>query len=154
MDIYFLRHGEAVDAPPGGSDAERELTAKGHKQSAKVAGWLAKNGVVFDHIICSARERAQQTAEPVAEALGVPVITDARVSGGRLSARTLAEMLGELGNPGRVLLVGHEPDFSDVIEQLTDGIVEMKKGALAAVRCGMVGEAQGMLILLVPPKWL
>jgi len=32
-----------------------------------------------------------------------------------------------------VLMVGHEPDFSDAIAQLTGGRVDIKKGGLAAV---------------------
>ena len=154
MEIYFLRHGEAVDALPGGSDAERELTEKGHRQSAKVAQWLAGNKMVFDFIICSGRKRAQQTAEPVAEALGMQIITDTRLSGGQLTVGTLADMLGEFGSPERVLLVGHEPDFSDMVEALTGGIIEMKKGALAAVACDEVYQGEGILTLLLPPKWL
>lgn len=154
MDIYFLRHGDAVDTMPGGSDAERELTEKGHRQSAKVARWLAENKMVFDFIICSGRKRAQQTAEPVAEALGMQIITDARLSGGQLTVAALAELLEEFGAPERVLLVGHEPDFSDLVEALTGGVIEMKKGALAGVICDEVREGEGMLALLVTPKWL
>lgn len=154
MDICFLRHGDAVDTMPGGSDAERELTEKGHRQSAKVARWLAENKMVFDFIICSGRKRAQQTAEPVAEALGMQIITDARLSGGQLTVAALAELLEEFGDPERVLLVGHEPDFSDMVEALTGGVIDMKKGALAGVRCDCVREGEGMLTLLVTPKWL
>ena len=35
-----------------------------------------------------------------------------------------------------MLLVGHEPDFSNVIAELTGGRVDMKKGGLAAVDDG------------------
>ena len=154
MEIYFLRHGDAADAPPGGSDAERELTEKGHRQSAKVAAWLSANKMGFDYIICSTRTRARQTAEPVAEALGMQIITDGRLSGGQLTVAALAELIEEFGAPERVLLVGHEPDFSDMVEELTGGAIDMKKGALAAVSCYEVSEGEGMLTLLVPPKWL
>ena len=154
MEIYFLRHGDAADAPPGGSDAERELTEKGHRQAAKVAGWLAANRMAFDYIICSTRTRARQTAEPVAEALGMQIITDGRLSGGQLTVAALAELIEEFGAPERVLLVGHEPDFSDMVEELTGGAIDMKKGALAAVSCYEVSEGEGMLTLLVPPRWL
>ncbi|HCU36890.1 MAG TPA: phosphohistidine phosphatase SixA [Armatimonadetes bacterium] len=154
MEIYFLRHGEAVDAPPGGSDAERELTEKGHRQSAKVAGWLTANKMGFDCIVCSGRKRAQQTAEPVAEALGMQIITDGRLSGGWLTVAALADLLEELGAPERVLLVGHEPDFSEMVELLTGGVIDMKKGALAAVRCDEVRAGEGIVALLLPPKWL
>ena len=63
-------------------------------------------------------------------------------------------MLGEFGEVERVLLVGHEPDFSDMVEALTGGAIDMKKGALAAVTCDEVREGEGMLTLLLPPRYL
>jgi phosphohistidine phosphatase len=154
MDIYLLRHGDAADPPPGGSDADRELTPKGHKQSEKVAKWLAAHKIILDYIVSSTRKRAYQTAKPVAEALGMEIITDGRVSGGRLTVEALADLVEELGVEKSVLLVGHEPDFSDIIEDLTDGEVDMKKGAIAQVCCDRIRMGEGILRLLIPPKRL
>ena len=54
----------------------------------------------------------------------------------------LAAGLGE-----NVLLVGHEPDFSDAIRALTSARVDLKKGGLAAID-------RGTLILLLRPREL
>ena len=38
------------------------------------------------------------------------------------------------GDDKRVLFVGHNPDFEQVVHDLTGGAVEMKKGGVAGVR--------------------
>ena len=45
-----------------------------------------------------------------------------------------------------MLLVGHEPDFSDEVARLTGGRVKMKKGGLAIV------EGSTLLALLRPDE--
>ncbi len=51
----------------------------------------------------------------------------------------------------RVLLVGHEPDFSRTAFDLTGGRVDLKKGGLAAVR---VEPGGGTLLVLLRPREL
>lgn len=152
MEIYLLRHADAVEQAPGQPDAERELTGKGIKQTARVADWLDSRGVEVQCVISSPLLRAVQTAEPVAEALDVEMLTDNRLSGGRLTVQALAELVEELGHPDSIMLVGHEPDFSALIEELTGGQVEVKKAAVALVACDRIGPGQGLLRLLVPPR--
>jgi phosphohistidine phosphatase len=47
----------------------------------------------------------------------------------------------------RVLMVGHDPSFSQVVHDLTGARVEFKKGGVAAVR---MGSAPELLVLLRP----
>lgn len=150
MDVYFLRHGDAEDLRPGGSDAERRLTDKGLKQSARAAAWLRNHDVTVDVVVTSPLVRARQTAEPVARALEVDLREDARLSGGRLTVQALAALIADAGNPEAVLLVGHEPDFSMIIEELTGGAVEVKKAALVLVTCDRVTAGAGELAWLIP----
>jgi phosphohistidine phosphatase len=60
----------------------------------------------------------------------VEVAIDERLSGGPFDAEELAAGLGS------VLLVGHDPDFSMAVHDLTGAQVRMKKGGLAAVDKG------------------
>lgn len=55
------------------------------------------------------------------------------------------------GADARVLLVGHEPDFSTVVAELTGARIDLKKGGLAVVR---VEGATGELVLLLRPAEL
>jgi phosphohistidine phosphatase len=122
--IWFLRHGDAAD---GDNDFERPLTKKGERQSRDAGAALAALGVKFDACLSSPKVRALETARLACEALGLEVTTEERLQGGPFDPLELAAGLGE------VLLVGHEPDFSNAIGELTGGLVDLKKGGVAAV---------------------
>ncbi len=53
--------------------------------------------------------------------------------------------------PARVLLVGHEPDLSTVVAELTGARIDLKKGGLAIVRIDGPG---GQLLVLLRPSEL
>ena len=123
--IWFLRHGDAEDGD--GDDWARELTEKGRRQSTAAGEALAALDVEIDACLTSPRIRARQTAELACEALDVePEISD-ELSGGDFEPAALT------AGRGNVLLVGHEPDFSRAVGDLTGARIEMKKGGLAAV---------------------
>jgi phosphohistidine phosphatase len=144
--LWLLRHGEAVphDSKP---DPEREVTARGERQALAAGAALARLGLELDACYTSPRLRARQTAELACQALGVEPIVEQAVDSGfdRDDALTL---LRAHGDDARVLVVGHEPDFSQVVYDLTGGRVDFKKGGVAAVReQGGMGE---LLVLLRP----
>jgi phosphohistidine phosphatase len=122
--IWLLRH---ADAEQGSPDEERRLTAKGEQQARAAGAALSKLGVKPDVCLTSPKVRAVQTAELACEPLGVEVRLESRLAGGSFDANALA------AGHGSVLLVGHEPDCSDVVEDLTGGRVDMKKGGIAGV---------------------
>ncbi len=125
--IWLLRHGEAEGGAP---DAERALTEKGVEQSRAAGAALAALGVQVDACLSSPKERAAETARLACEALGVEVRLEPRLAGGPFEAEALAAGLGE------VLLVGHDPDFSSAVHDLTGAQVRMKKGGLAGIETG------------------
>ena len=121
--IYLLRHGEAEDG--AGDDAARRLTEKGERQARDAGLALAALGVGIEACLASPKVRALETARIACEALEVEVTEVLR--GGRFDALDLATGRGE------VLLVGHEPDFSNEVGRLTGASVVMKKGGIAVV---------------------
>jgi len=135
--IWFLRHGEAEDGDP---DFERKLTQKGQRQSADAGRTLKALGVELELCVSSPRVRARETAELACEPLGVEVVLDDALAGGEFDPLVLAAGLDN------VLLVGHEPDFSDAIHQLTEARVDLKKGGLAGV------EDRALRVLLRPKE--
>ena len=58
---------------------------------------------------------------------------------------------GEADPPARVLLVGHEPDLSTVVAELTGARIDLKKGGLAVVR---IDGRSGELVVLLRPSEL
>jgi phosphohistidine phosphatase len=148
--LWLLRH---ADAEPHGTrpDAERQLTERGQRQ-ARVAGVaFARMGVLFGAIIASPKSRARETAELALAQMGEPqcelLELHALLAGG-VQAREALELLSGMGADGPLLLVGHEPDLSGIVGELTGGRVDLKKGGLAIVRLGAGGAE---LVLLLRP---
>jgi phosphohistidine phosphatase len=147
--LWLLRHGEAVphDSKP---DDERELTPRGRAQAEVAGRALAKLGIEFAACYSSPKVRALETAQLACRALNIePAV--ARSLGGRFDRDDALELLVAHGPDDRVLVVGHEPTFSQVVHDLTGARLDFKKGGVGAVR---VERAVGELLLLLRPREL
>jgi phosphohistidine phosphatase len=157
MIVYFLRHGLAGDrAEWTGDDAQRPLTEKGISQMEKTAEVLSALIPDLDAIITSPLVRAQQTAQIFAEKLQMEesLVEDSRLSPG-FSYDDLSEILREQAEAAAIILVGHEPDFSQAISDLIGGgRIICKKGGVARVDLISSDPPQGELAWLIPPKVL
>lgn len=123
--IWLLRHGDAEAGD--GDDFARRLTAKGERQARSAGQALAALGVAPDACLTSPKVRARDTARLACTALGIEPETAGELAGGSFDPEALAAGRGE------VVLVGHEPDFSEAIAALTGARVKLKKGGLAAL---------------------
>jgi len=150
LNLYFVRHGDAESKKPGQTDAERELTAVGVQQAQELAKWMREHGVQAATVITSPLARARQTAQPIADALGVPMREDEHLSGGLLTAGALERIIKDAGDAESIMLVGHEPDLSGIIRELTGGEVEVKKAGAALVQCDGSRLAKCKLVWLIP----
>jgi phosphohistidine phosphatase len=185
--LWLLRH---ADAEPHGTrqDSERRLTARGEHQARLVGIALARGQVRLDAVLVSPKVRAQQTAQLAAEGWSdtrggipsgaqadvqqqpAPLQTHAPLAGGFDASQAL-DALAAIPADGRLMLVGHEPDLSDVVAELTGARIDLKKGGLAVVRLegGAVGRrpasraprysqsdsgAGGELVILLRPREL
>jgi len=151
--LWLLRHAEAE---PHGSreDSARRLTARGEAQARAAGLALAALEVSFEVILFSPKARARQTAELALEGLEPTAREGAHAHeplAGGFDAAAALEAAGALGPDGRLLLVGHEPDLSTVVAQLTGARIDLKKGGLAVVRLEGGG---GELTLLLRPREL
>jgi len=124
--IWLLRHGDA-EAGEGKPDADRELTEKGERQSVAAGEALKALGVKLDVCLTSPKVRAKRTAELACEALDCAVEEEDRLKGGDFDPLEVAAGRGE------VMLVGHEPDFSQAVALATGSRVKLKKGGVAAI---------------------
>lgn len=147
QQLWLLRHG---DAEPHGarSDTDRRLTEKGEKQARVAGSALARLGLEFDAVLASPRVRAMDTARLACEALGGEPVEHEPLSGG-FDREDADELLGAHHEDASLLLIGHEPDFSETIRDLVGGRVDMKKGGVAGVR---VDRRTGELIALLRPS--
>ena len=156
--VYFFRHGEADWPHWDRPDEERPLNKKGAKETQRMAKLLRKNGTKVDLILSSPLPRALQTAQIVAEELGTPLMEENDLSQGATpkELRGLLEHYGEKST----LVVGHEPDFSRMLADLTGGSrLKIAKSGVARVDLEVSEQeglttCQGKLIWLIPPKAL
>ncbi len=154
MRLYFVRHGQAADRLLWDQpDALRPLTEDGISRMEKSARTMVKLGLGVDLILTSPLVRARQTADIVAEALGCPVEESDAVLD--LDVDVLGELLLETLSADSLMLVGHEPDFSQTVEGLIGGgRVAVKKGSLIRVDLFSTYPPQGELVWSIPPKLL
>ena len=155
IELIVLRHAHAGDSATWqGDDELRPLTEKGRRQAERVGRLLAAAGFVPDAVLASPLVRARQTAEIVADLLGVPVHLEARL-GEMVDLPVLERILEDAGSPGRPVIVGHDPDFSDLVSELVGAPVPMRKGALARIDVERpLASGTGELRWLVPPELL
>ena len=148
QQLWLLRHGEAVPHDSAADDAARELTERGRDQS-RAAG-RALNALEVEVHLCftSPKVRARQTAELACAELRVDPVDEDTLSAG-FDGRAALELMAAAGEDQRVLVVGHEPDFSQVVYDLTGGRVDFKKGGVAAIR---IDGSRGELIALLRPR--
>ena len=150
MELYFLRHGEADWPDWKKSDDERPLTKRGKREMRDVAKFLDRLKVRPDLIVTSPLPRAAQTAEIAADYLKAKLRKDELLAPGfgPSKLRTVIKR-----HRAKVLmLVGHEPDFTQVISELTGASLKLSKGGVALLDVDPESE-EGKLLWLFPPKF-
>src|SRR6202795_3029262 len=156
IELYLLRHAHAGN--PGawdGPDEHRPLSDKGREQADRLGKFLAGIGFQPDVIITSPKVRAAQTAEIVGGRLGATVREDARLAG-EFGIGDIEGLLRDSGDPDRPVIVGHDPDFSELLATLCGAAqAAMRKGAFARIDAVRPLEpGGGTLRWLVPPDLL
>jgi len=144
--LWILRHGDAEphDAKP---DPERDLTPRGQQQSRDAGAALAALGVELAAAFTSPKIRARDTALLACESLGADPVDHKPLHSG-FDADDARELLAGVDDGDRILIVGHEPDLSQVVHDLTGARVDLKKGGVAAVRTD--GSRAELIVLLRP----
>lgn len=158
--LWLLRHAEAE---PHGTraDSERRLTARGEAQARAAGIALSRLQAGFDAVLFSPKVRARETARLAAEgweesrraalAEHAPLAGGFDANAAREAYLAAAGEAGEAGEAaGRMLLVGHEPDLSNVVAELTGASIDLKKGGLAVVRL----DGRCELVVLLRPREL
>jgi phosphohistidine phosphatase len=151
--LYFLRHGDAGQ-PQASNDDDRPLTPEGEAALRSAAQTWTRLNLRPDVVITSPLARARRTAELLCEGIGLEdgPVDDERLRPGAGWGELARAMAGHPA-AGRVLFVGHEPDLSRIVAQLTGASsVRMRKGGLACVEFGGVPEpGTGELAWLIDP---
>lgn len=156
MFLHLLRHAHAGDWSTWvGPDAQRPLTDKGRAQSERLGRFLAGTGFASDLVITSPRVRAVETAEIVARALSASLAVDDRL-GAPLDLPTVDALLSDHGDPGQPILVGHDPDLSELVTILCGASgAPVRKGTFVRIEVDRpLAAGTGTLRWFVPPDLL
>ena len=128
--VYLVQHGLAVDKT---EDPERPLSKAGIQQTSMMADTLLRAEVPVSSIFHSGKLRALQTAEIIANTLGVPDISCADGMSPNDDVTLLAQNL----KVNNALYVGHLPQLDKLVTHLVTGNVndELIKFKNSGVLC-------------------
>jgi phosphohistidine phosphatase len=113
MLLFLVRH---AHADPGEPDELRRLSLRGRKEAEALADRLAAHATRPRLVVTSPLARARETAEAIATRVGSELHADERLAPGA-TASNVREIAS--GETGPVALVGHQPDCSEIAQELT-----------------------------------
>lgn len=131
--VIVVRHAKS-DWSSGGPDEARPLAERGRRDAPEIGRWLAGRDAPVDLVVCSPATRARQTWALAGAALRPrpPVRYEARVYAA--GDKDLRSVLEELPDEVRtVVLVGHNPALSELVEALSEQQAELKTSAIAVL---------------------
>ena len=122
FQLLLLRHAKAE--PDAGADGDhgRRLTDRGRRNAGAIGRLLERADLAPDLVVSSTAARALETAELAIESGGFEVsVRETRALYNSSVERTLEVVRGIKGKVETVLLVGHEPTWSDLASALAGG---------------------------------
>lgn len=138
MNLLLIRHATADAHGLPGGDFVRNLIEKGEKQAHRVGSFLAEHDLIPDIVLTSPVLRAKETAEILAEEGCPKPIVEPWLACGMRPEVALHE-LSAYQDFKRVAIVGHEPDFSSLIEHILGAksySIRVKKTSIISLDLG------------------
>ncbi len=148
MLVYLVRHGKAEVSSASGLDRDRELRGRGKRQSRWLADHLSEEMAfgVPSLILASPYARATQTAQIIGEITGAEIRFEESLELG-CPAEDVIALIAEAhraGEPGPLMLVGHNPQMEILLASLASGAAddgEMRTGMAAVIEIDGSGSA-------------
>ena len=132
--LILFRHGKSDWHAPHGSDHERPLNRRGVESAEMMGRLLARAGLAPDHACTSSAVRARTTLD-LAHSAGswqCPIeVTDALYGTTGREAMTVATHAP--ADAQSLMLVGHEPTWSQLAHHLTGGFVTVKTATVIGI---------------------
>lgn len=156
--LMLMRHAKSDWGAAFSSDRERPLNERGRRAAQTMGVVVRSMGEVPDRVVSSTAVRARSTAELARIAGGWPCpleLDDRLYEAGTREALAVAAEYG--GDEERIMLVGHEPTWSQLISELTGARAQVKTATVAAIdleRESWMGTsgAAGSLAFIVHPR--
>jgi len=152
VQLYLIRHATATDrAEHDGPDSDRRLTDEGHTEASLAARAMAQMAIEPHLVVTSPYARALETARPIAALLDVPLVEEPRLAPG-FEPTAFPALWERHSDCSSLVLVGHEPDLSTLVEYLTGAHVTMPKGGIARIEAGTLRSRCELRWLLRPKQ--
>lgn len=154
--LLLARHAKSDWGVPGFADHDRPLNSRGRRDAPSAARRLVSDGIRIDRIVSSTAARARSTAEEYAAAFGLTVVEEPLLYAA--TARSILAIAAALPDDAEtVMLVGHNPGMTDVVDELTGAYAELPTCAVAecAVDVGSwaeLTEGSGRLLRVRTPR--
>ncbi len=161
LTLLLMRHAKSDREAGPWSDHERPLARRGVEAARLIGEVLTASGCVPDLVLSSSAERARRTAELAREAggWGCSMLESDALYASR-PERVIETVRGLSAEPSNLLLVGHEPVWSELLSALIGGgSFRFPTAAVAAVELAIaswadLAPAKGQLLWLVTPRLL
>ena len=151
MQLYLLRHANADTI--AARDDDRPLSEKGLAQAEKVARFCQEQGLEASFILSSPILRADQTARALAKRLRSKLVIVPWLACGMRPEEALKELLA-YAHESAVFIVGHEPDFSELVAYLLgladSNAIHIRKGSLILIELEDFCAGAGCLKFSLP----
>ena len=159
--LFLFRHAEAEEKKHQ-SDKNRQLTSAGREQAARMGGYLSEHHYSIDKFISSTAVRARETTQLAVDAMrsdphGIQyedLLYEA-------STREFFDYVtGQDNNNKKILIVGHNPTISNLVEYLSRAkIGSMATAGVAVIRFNVdawnkVSEGSGELLKYIYPAMI
>ena len=157
--LFLVRHAKSSRDDPTLPDRDRPLDDRGRRDAPRMGKRLAKRDVKPDLLLSSPALRALTTAQLIADEIGFErkaIAVDDRLYAS--SPDDLLAVIRALDNKlDRVMLFGHNPEFSDLAHRLSSEIVDMPTSAVAEYNFDTkawtdIGEVEPAKTVLDYPK--
>ncbi|MEC7696608.1 MAG: histidine phosphatase family protein [Planctomycetota bacterium] len=157
--ILLLRHAKSSWKDAGQTDHARPLNKRGIRDSPRMGRLIAEQSLTPDLIVSSSAVRAVLTARAVSEAIGglAPLVEEDELY--LASPGTYIDTVRYLEESfQRILLVGHNPGISELLNALTVCDTVMPTAALAQIELPinqwrqLSPQTEGRLVALWRPK--
>lgn len=151
MQLILLRHADADTE--ASVDTERRLSHKGRDQALKVAKFCREREIAPDIILTSPVRRAYETTEIVSSELKIDFVVEDWLACG-MHPHAAMDGLKAYRAHERVMIVGHEPDFSHLAAWLLgmadNANLHIRKASLTSVELDSLREGAGRLDFSIP----
>jgi len=134
--LYLIRHAKSSKDDRSLSDRDRPLADRGRRDAPTMGKRLAERDVKPDLLVSSPALRALTTAQLMADEIGYArekIVVDDQLYGS--SADVLLALVRALDRKAdRVMLFGHNPEFTELAHRLSSDIADMPTCAIAEFR--------------------